>query len=176
MQKPHMLDNEIKAFLKLCQKEARKHGAVSILEWGSGYSTNYFPAQLEKMNISYTWTAVEHDPLWAENVRNMISANSKIILIEAPLGELYVHAPKGHFNIALVDGRMRNECIKYAKEITDTVILHDAQRKRYPIPGRYIASRLKIIGPDNMCSKVHPLLWKLRVFIWQHTKARFNQT
>ena len=170
-----MLNNEITAFLKVCQTEAKKHGAISILEWGSGYSTSYFPAKLEKMNIPYTWTAVEHDPVWAENVSNMISSNSNITLIKAPLGELYVRAPKGHFTIALVDGRMRNECIKYAKEISDIVILHDAQRKRYPTKGTYIGSRLKIIGTDNIFSKLHPLLWKLRVFVWKHTKARLHQ-
>ena len=167
-----MLDSEIAAFLTLCRKKAHTGNPIAIVEWGSGYSTKYFTHQLEKEGIPYTWTSVEHDPDWANNVRKMIAGNPHITLLEVPLGDAYVHAPQGSFDIALVDGRMRVACVAYAKTIAETVLLHDAQRKSYPVTGTYIAPRLKVVGPTQPLSYIHPLLWKLRIFIWKNTKYR----
>lgn len=169
-----MLDSEIRAFLKICEKQYnKKKNQIDILEWGSGYSTLYFPKKLKEMGVSFSWTAIEHHPEWAKDVQNMTKEMKEVTLIEAPLSKAYTQAPKGHYDIALVDGRMRNECIVRAEEIADLTLLHDAQRKRYPVPGTYVAPRLKIVGKDNFLSKIHPLLWKLRVFVWKNTKARF---
>ncbi|HTY58268.1 MAG TPA: hypothetical protein VMF59_05595, partial [Bacteroidota bacterium] len=118
------------------------------LEWGSGYSTAYFPRFIP----SYAeWISVEHDESWA-GAMGALNRNPKVRLTHIPpdrfpfsdaLGEgtgddlrSYVKYPeqKGSFDFVLVDGRARMDCVAQAATILDpqgVMIMHDANRAMY---------------------------------------------
>lgn len=125
------------------------------LEWGSGYSSTYFPAFQESIQ---EWHAIEHHPGWSEIVRNKITDN-RITLHSIPPDDpsyfqfkgkygprlegtyqdfkSYVDFPKslgGTFDFIFIDGRARKDCLKLAFELVSengVVIVHDANRDNY---------------------------------------------
>jgi glycosyltransferase involved in cell wall biosynthesis len=121
-----------RAFIENTLLEYRK---VDVLEWGAGTSTKYFPELLQKHGIEYTWTAVEHDPKWADVVKKKGIKNVGIILAGKDTAEYLT--PTGLYDVIYVDGRNRVKCLQHAKSILKPdgiVIVHDAERERY-VPG-----------------------------------------
>lgn len=139
---------------------------VSVLEWGSGNSTLYYPKILKK--DSY-WHAIEHDNLWYKNIKNQIDTlnneSIKITHIEPATqwkpgtGDgtfeefrnyvLYPLKLGVMFDYIIIDGRARPHCMKAGWEILNSdgiMILHDAQRKIYTrdIPAH--ANTLRIVN------------------------------
>jgi len=125
------------------------------LEWGSGYSTIYFP----KIQKSITaWHAIEHHPGWAETVRTK-SKDDRIHLhaispddpeyfqfkgkygpkLEGTYNDFksYIDFPislEGKFDFIFIDGRARKDCLKLAFDLISekgVVIVHDANRDNY---------------------------------------------
>ena len=119
------------------------------LEWGSGFSTLYFP-RFTKCK----WIAIEHDVKWFERIRKLIkSTQIKLYLLPPnkypwsdPYGDGdyedlkdYVEFPSrfGNFDFILIDGRARVYCLTKAYELLDDygiVVLHDANREYYHEP------------------------------------------
>lgn len=124
------------------------------LEWGAGYSTLYFHRFLEQTS---SWISIEHDKFWFDKVSKLID-NKKVSIYYIPNGcnyhpsahdwtpqtdgsysdfKDYIEFPrtmKQKFDIILIDGRARNECImESAKLLAENgiVILHDANRQYY---------------------------------------------
>jgi hypothetical protein len=125
------------------------------LEWGSGYSTIYFPAIQQSIK---EWHAIEHHPGWAETVRSK-SKDKRIYLhaispddanyfqVKGKYGpklegtyedfKSYIDFPKslgGQFDFIFIDGRARKDCLKLAFELVSengVVIVHDANRDNY---------------------------------------------
>ncbi|MFZ9981513.1 MAG: class I SAM-dependent methyltransferase [Cyclobacteriaceae bacterium] len=125
------------------------------LEWGSGYSTIYFP--LIQKSIT-EWHAIEHHPGWAEIVKNK-SKDERIRLHPIPPDDAayfqfkgkygpklegsyddfksYIEFPVstgGNFDFIFIDGRARKDCLKLAFELVSengVVIVHDANRDNY---------------------------------------------
>lgn len=105
---------------------------VDVLEWGAGYSTKYFPEMLQKAGIDYTWTSIEHDEKWFDEVRQWGIKNVTMILAGKESKE-YLE-PSGQYDVIYVDGRNRVKCLQHAKKLLKPdgiVILHDAERPRY---------------------------------------------
>jgi len=119
-----------------CQYHER---TPKIFEWGMGGSTLYF-------NRNYhlrTWAgligyiaSIEHDPKWFDDVNREILGQRDTRLI--PLGPDYpdqiLRYPDSIFDLVMVDGRMRVECLKTAKpKITERgwLILDNSDRERY---------------------------------------------
>lgn len=121
------------------------------LEWGSGYSTLYFP---QFLGPEARWLAIEHSDEWAKQV-NSLNGNSRVKTVGVPpkafpwtdehndgaYADLadYVDYPgdSAPYDFILVDGRARVECLKRAYEwISDNgvVVLHDAMRPYYHPP------------------------------------------
>jgi predicted O-methyltransferase YrrM len=110
-----------------------------MLEWGSGYSTLWFR---ERLRIDQSLHSIEHDPQWAENIDNV-----ELVPLEIPIGckeaedtsldphwSKYVEAPRGAYDVILIDGILRNECLRKAQLLlkrSGRVFLHDAQRDWY---------------------------------------------
>lgn len=118
------------------------------LEWGTGYSTLYFPRLLAQ---GARWLSVDHDESWANNVREMGPAEC-VTIKHVPANRYpwtdneqdgsaedladYLSYPGqlAPFDFILVDGRARNDCIKKALTLVceeGIVLLHDANRAFY---------------------------------------------
>jgi predicted O-methyltransferase YrrM len=137
---PYMKEREIDIFLEILHKSK----PAQCLEWGSGFSTLYFPIHLSD---SAQWLSIEHHEEWHSKVKSM-NTNPKVRIelvkanIENPQKESgsdfknYVAFPETlpSFDLILVDGVARNACakasLKYLKE-DGLLIIHDINRKKY---------------------------------------------
>lgn len=118
------------------------------LEWGTGYSTLYFPKYLPG---NFKWISIEHDEEWVIKIRELNERSNVQIYHQHPnhfpwtdknkdgsysdLKE-YINFPNkfGKFDFILIDGRARDECLKKAYDLVEhkgLVILHDANRNYY---------------------------------------------
>lgn len=138
---PYMKFKEIDLFTELLQSVKPKR----VLEYGCGFSTLYYPQFLRQ---DATWTSIEHDFGWAENIKSKLS-DDKVTLIEVAAdadewykeGTLkefpsYVNKPKelGKFDLILIDGMAREACIDLAKELLNPkgiIVVHDSNRTKY---------------------------------------------
>jgi len=118
------------------------------LEWGAGYSTLLFPAQLEK---GAQWLSVEHDEEWARRIQTQNQRPNVRVILAAPnrpdwaatsrdgtyedfRNYIEYPTPFAPFDFILVDGRARNACLSKAQELLTArgvVVLHDANRTSY---------------------------------------------
>jgi predicted O-methyltransferase YrrM len=142
--KPFMRCREAKIIVEVL----RNLQPMKCLEWGSGFSTIYFPKFLNK---DAKLLSIEHDEGWSSRI-NAMNNNSNVQLFLVPPNHFpwtdehedgtysdlkdYVEFPSkfGNFDFVLVDGRARKDCmIKAYQLITDdaVVILHDSNRQYY---------------------------------------------
>jgi len=104
-----------------------------MLEWGSGGSTLWFRARLKEGQELVT---VEHNKEWASKIDGTMLHE-----MDVPLGKTdddpnamcpYVECKGlGMFDVILVDGVLRNACLKKAPTILNkggSIFLHDSQR------------------------------------------------
>lgn len=119
-----------------------------VLEWGSGFSTLYFP---EYMNKNFSWISIEHDRDWAAKIRHL-NKRSNVEIINIPPDnypwtdryndgaytdlKTYITYPEKYskFDIIIIDGRGRGECLKKSLELINKngiVIFHDSNRKHF---------------------------------------------
>jgi predicted O-methyltransferase YrrM len=127
-------------------------GATTVVEWGSGGSTLALHAMVQNV------VSVEHDPAWAQKVREELPADKRDSLhfvpasdpepgvdwewrkraeLERDLLAAYIDRPRSlgvKPDVVLVDGRARRFCIIEGLQLLrpgGLVILHDAQRRIY---------------------------------------------
>lgn len=150
---PAMWINEICYIKNILLELFRTSGSLNVLEWGSGNSTIHFSKFLKEKSIGFKWVAVEHFLPWHNKVVDLIKEHDlvadveyflknptdepdKVIQETLHLSE-YVNFPttlNRRFNLIIVDGRKRKECLRVASTIlapSGTVILHDAERPEY---------------------------------------------
>jgi len=101
-----------------------------VLEWGAGGSTLYFP---QRYGFVESWIAVEHDAAFAEAVLARAAGKVEVLQLDEPG---YWKQPRrlGKFDLIIVDGMYRVECLKVARGILEeggVVILHDSGRSAY---------------------------------------------
>lgn len=148
---PEMWMSEIRFIEKTLAESAQNNEILNVLEWGSGFSTIYFSKFLKQNDIPFKWIAIEHFLPWYTKVLSMISENNlsnevECVLIN-PTSEPdkniqetfnmddYINFPSTldtKFNIIIVDGRKRSECLKTASNVLaadGVTILHDAERE-----------------------------------------------
>jgi len=120
-----------------------------VLEYGCGFSTLYFPKFLPKNG---QWVSVEHEEGWFGHMQRELKqaeVQEKVALHfvapDLPSWELegdynsfktYVDFPHSlpAFDIVLVDGMAREECIIRAEKLLKPdglLIVHDANRRKY---------------------------------------------
>jgi len=145
--KPYMKHKEIDIIIELLEKKKPKY----CLEYGSGYSTCFFRKYINKNTL---WVSVEHDRYWADKIRHMVGANTKVYYVppnnypwtdkhcDGSYRDLrdYIKFPRSlgiKFDLILIDGRARKYCLIEALNLLNRdgiVILHDANRKYYLTP------------------------------------------
>lgn len=145
--KPWMKHREI----EIIEEILRNLKPNKCLEWGTGYSTLYFPKFLD---IDAKWISLEHEKDWFEKIKKCnVNPNVEIFTIKSnkypwsdehrdgSYSDLtdYIEFPTkfGKFDFILIDGRARKDCLMKACQIISdkgVVILHDAGRTYYHEP------------------------------------------
>lgn len=108
---------------------------ITVLEWGGGGSTIYFPKTHPRIRV---WDTIEHDKEWYWGLLARKDLPKSVGLNYQP-GKDYFNAPKiFKYDLIIVDGRDnegdRVECLKRAGEFLakgGIVILHDSGRLKY---------------------------------------------
>lgn len=108
--------------------DQRVNNSMKVFEFGSGYSTLWFSKRVKQI------VSVEHNSKWANIISNKLPDNGKIVLVKDEMKYPMEVMRHGLFNIILVDGIMRNECIQIginALEKDGVIILDNAERNEY---------------------------------------------
>ena len=104
--------------------------AHTVLEWGSGGST---VAMSKIMLFGSSLYSYEHDKRFYEMIKHKLDKD-KVTYVFAEADD-YVYKPLSniHYSFILVDGIMRKECLKQARNNLswDLLLLHDAEREEY---------------------------------------------
>jgi hypothetical protein len=106
----------------------RVHRDWRVLEFGAGMGTQWWAKRVG------FHVALEHDPVWAERIAKTSSAK---VLQTSDLSAKRYLAPAigyGLFDVVIVDGLFRNECLNAACELVSergVILLDDAQRADY---------------------------------------------
>lgn len=145
IKKPWMKYKEIVIISEILRRKKLKR----CLEWGAGYSTGYFPKDVEEDAL---WIAVEHQRDWYKEIKQNVSrSNTKVYYVppnnfpwtdtynDGASSDLkdYIEFPKSlnmKFDFILIDGRARKDCLLCALDILNRdgiVVLHDADRAYY---------------------------------------------
>lgn len=150
---PAMWLSEMRWIEGLLEEQAGRGQALSILEWGAGRSTIYFSKFLKRRGIAFRWVAIENHIPWHQEVLRLIEANGltdtttcvlkngtceerKYIQETFDMTE-YLNYPATlgvPFDVILIDGRRRRECLDIAARILKphgVAVLHDAERADY---------------------------------------------
>jgi hypothetical protein len=109
----------------------RLNKQMNIFEYGSGNSTLWYAKHVNSV------VSVEHDKLWFEKIKNTMPTNVNIYYEKLIYGKKYSTFSKNigrKFDIVIVDGRDRVNCLKSAvSSITNNgvIILDDSERENY---------------------------------------------
>lgn len=102
---------------------ARVEG-LSLFEFGAGNSTLFFS------RLCSSVVSVEHDGVWADFLSGIVPVNCSVL--HRCGGNDYLHAIKGGvYDIVLIDGLLRNECVLVAVESLSpagVIVFDDADR------------------------------------------------
>jgi len=103
--------------------------SMEIFEYGSGNSTIYYA---ERTKHVYT---VEHNLEWYNKIKSQLPVNSTIFYQE--LNENYeksISKPGKNFDVIIIDGRRRNNCLHTAINFLNDgglIVLDDSERNKY---------------------------------------------
>ncbi len=109
----------------------RLHKEMNVFEYGSGNSTLWY-AQKVKHVVS-----VEHDKEWFEKIKEKMPKNATIYYEALVYGgnySLYLHKIDMKFDIVIIDGRDRVQCIKNSMDSLKeggVIVLDDSEREMY---------------------------------------------
>ena len=121
--------------------ESRLNKNVSVFEYGAGNSTLYF-SKLTRNVVS-----VEHNQKWFNKISKELESNISINYCPLKYNDAYcrfIINLNSHFDLIVVDGRDRVNCIKHCVEkLTHggCIVLDDSERKQYKEGIDYLASR-----------------------------------
>lgn len=108
--------------------EARVKPEWRILEFGSGMGTIWWSRSAERV------VSLEHDPEWLEQISHSCPAQLLKTNGKTPADYMRPARDSGPYDIVIVDGLFREECLLAAPELltkSGIIILDDAQRFLY---------------------------------------------
>jgi len=114
---------------------------MDIFEYGSGNSTLWYAKRVNSV------ISIEHDKKWFEKLKNNIPKNVTINYKKLIYGGEYAKFPKileRKFDIVIVDGRDRVNCIKYSLDVLKSkgvIVLDDSERVIYKDGIRFLIEK-----------------------------------
>ena len=114
---------------------------MTLFEFGSGFSTFFFSKQVEEVN------SVECDRAWYEKIHQDLPDNANLIYCKEEEDGEYCRtalATGQLFDIVLVDGRDRVNCLKNscaALKDKGVILLDDSQREEYQEGIQFLRAR-----------------------------------
>lgn len=112
--------------------EPRLNRSMKVFEYGSGYSTLYLSDKVHSI------ISIEFDKAWFEKMRDSLNEKENCNIVYRPDPENYKIAIKEYevklFDIIIVDGRDRKECVKYIiPHLSDAgiIILDDSWKTKF---------------------------------------------
>lgn len=108
----------------------RLNNNLNILEFGIGNSTIFLAKRVKKV------TSLEHSKEWYQKISGKVSANVESIPTSSSSAQDYLQPliEESKFDVIIVDGLFRNECIKASlKHLSEVgiIILDDSERTDY---------------------------------------------
>ena len=112
----------------------------TVFEWGGGGSTIWLAQRVARL------VAVEQAPIWIERITQRLQElelvdTVDLVHIKADVERKYhrfadyiLEFPAGHFDLVLVDGKVRSRCLANAQDrvrLGGWVVLDDSQRRDY---------------------------------------------
>lgn len=126
LDRPYLADCEIEIMDSIFQAQRPRR----VLEWGAGGSTLHWP---QKYAFVEEWIAIEHDEEFANEVLGRADAKVQVLQLDPP--QYWRWAERlGSFDLIIVDGLHRVECLKAARGLLaegGIVVLHDSGRSVY---------------------------------------------
>lgn len=106
----------------------RLNTQMKLFEYGSGASTRWWAARVGSV------IACEHDPQWAERVRETLPDNANVVY--RPLSGGYAEEITRHdldFDIVVIDGRDRVNCARFCQGLKEEAVIvwDNADRSTY---------------------------------------------
>lgn len=104
-----------------------------VMEFGAGGSTIWLAAQVRVI------ITIEHDSTWHKRIQTYLQKHAKkknwdLIHHSRPYYSLCDKYPKEHFDLVLVDGRDRVDCIRSSRKLLKpggVMMVDNTERKRY---------------------------------------------
>lgn len=111
---------------------------MKVFEYGAGNSTIWWS------NFAEEVVSCEHDKFWVEKLKPL-PTNVKIFHKDLDSGyEQFIENYKNYFDVIVIDGRKRNECIKNSLNSLNksgVIILDDSNRIAYEEGCNYLQSK-----------------------------------
>ena len=102
-------------------------GTECAIEWGGGASSIWLAPKVRELNT------VEHDPVWANKIREGCAEHKHVHVHSIPVGDEYVEfmsgEPEPRKIVWLIDGYRRIDCLAYVEDWADAgdiVVCDDA--------------------------------------------------
>jgi len=111
--------------------EERLRGDMTLFEFGSGYSTQFYAEKVGKV------TAVEHDAAWYEITRRHLPPNVELVLRSSDADGPYCRTITQAallFDVVIVDGIDRVNCVHQSLPFLakrGVLLLDDSERSEY---------------------------------------------
>lgn len=124
---PMMADREVAIIDKLIDNIK----PTFCLEWGSGGSTLYFPANHPLIHL---WLSIEHNGNYVKYLDGKLTSNAHVIWVDKEWYLDCVKHQEARYSFILIDGEDREGCLRVAKDLLapgGSILLHDAGRKEY---------------------------------------------
>ena len=122
-----MADREIEIMASLFAAQEPK----SVLEFGSGHSTGYWPGRLPYL---LKWVAIEHSAGWVKALEGKLAGQVELRLVERAEYYAPLLVEGAMFDFILVDGLYRCSCMMAGSLMLapgGILVLHDSGRPEY---------------------------------------------
>lgn len=133
--KPWMPPDAVSFLGDIVRDLSESRDPVRVLEFGAGSSTVWFD------NAGCRVVSVEHNLKWLERVKKSTTWHTFLVYHQTPYAGITEYFPDGLFDIVLVDGRRRVECLERSIRLVAPggwLILDDANRPRYVFAHRAV--------------------------------------
>jgi hypothetical protein len=115
------------SFIRFIDNYLKKE--MVLFEYGSGNSTIFYSKRVKEI------TTVEHDKIWYDKLTKKLPGNVNLIYRELNLNyECSINEFKTSFDIVIIDGRRRNNCLEQSIEHIKPegiIVLDDSERENY---------------------------------------------